>query len=141
MIADRYAPSTQGPYRKRVARKCALPPRPLKFSGRQCRADTAVAPQSRRALTGPGPLLVVPDLGRDLAATRDAADGLDRRHRGEPGPVPERGERREVGAGEHPPADQPAVALVERVEAGAQRPAEREGVRGEPGLHLRVRLL
>src|SRR5215218_9848065 len=63
---------------------------------------------------------VVPDLRRDLAAAGDAANGLDRDHRGEPGPVREGGERREVGAGEDPPPDQAAVAVVERVEARPQ---------------------
>src|SRR3954451_15727187 len=45
------------------------------------------------------------------------------------------------GAADPPPAHQPAVAVVERVEDGTERPAEREGDGGEPRLHLRVDLL
>src|SRR4051812_13417998 len=66
---------------------------------------------------------VVPDLGRDLAAAGDAADGLDRQYRPQARPVLEGGEGVEVREGEHPPADQAAVAAVERVEEGAERSA------------------
>src|SRR4051794_7443358 len=83
---------------------------------------------------------VVAGLGRDLAAAGDAADGLDRQHRPQARPVLEGGEDAHVRAGEDAPAHPPPVAVVERVEAGAERPAEREGVGREPGPHLGVGL-
>src|SRR3954464_1042895 len=70
-----------------------------------------------------------------------AADGLDRQHRGQPGPVLQGGEDANVRAGEDPPAHQAAVAVIEGVEGRAERGAEREGVGREPGLHLDVGLL
>ena len=82
----------------------------------------------------------VSDLGRDFALAVDPADGLDRQHRGQLGPVLQASEGAHVRAGEHPPAHQPAVAVVEGVEEGAERGTQREGVGREPVPHLRVDL-
>src|SRR5512147_1830924 len=74
----------------------------------------------------------------DLAGAVDAADGLDRQHCGEVGPVFEAGKDPNIRAGEHPPAHQSAVAPVKGITARAQRRAGREGVGGEPVLYLCV---
>src|SRR4051812_18025170 len=59
---------------------------------------------------------------------------------GRSGPPGGKGKGRGGGEGNPPRAQEPAVAVVERVEAGAQRPAEREGVGREPRLDLGVGL-
>src|SRR4051812_45515093 len=84
---------------------------------------------------------IVADLGRDLARAVDAADVLDREHRGQAPPTLDGGQRLDLGAGEDAPAHQPAVALVKGIEAGLQGATQREGFGLEPALYLSMRLL
>src|SRR5215204_5096065 len=68
----------------------------------------------------------IADLRFDLAGAVDTADGFHRQHGAQPGPSAQRFQTGGLGADEHTPADQAAMAVVEGIE---DRPAR--GAAGE----------
>src|SRR5512139_1729340 len=82
----------------------------------------------------------VADLGVYLTTPIDAADGLNRQHGAQPGPVAQGIERRRLGADKDAASDQAAMAVIDGIEGGSAPGAALEAVGVEMASHRLVRV-